>query len=273
MRLFELIKIWEPAFEPQLAKVHLACPTGVHDPLEVYKEGGFDEWQRWQNARNFGRPYVVALVDAGQRRRWLFAGLYRPLGTTPVADPWPHYLYDLERLPSCDEWRGRLFVSGQYKARNSYPKGETLAQDLEVVQLLEEPLSIGDFPGFKDVDLPRRQLDILVRENNQSWRAALSSVNGVYLITDPSNGKLYVGKADGADGIWGRWCCYSATTHGGNVALRKEFGIETTADRAQDLRFSILEIADLHTLPSDIQDRESHWKRILGSRVHGYNRN
>ena len=48
-------------------------------------------------------------------------------------------------------------------------------------------------------------------------------------------------------------------------------GIEAPPERQNDLRFSILEIADLNA--SDIDQREAHWKRILLSRTHGYNRN
>lgn len=36
-----------------------------------------------------------------------------------------------------------------------------------------------------------------------------------------ATGKLYVGKADGEDGIWGRWLSYAATVHGGNVGLKQ----------------------------------------------------
>lgn len=113
----------------------------------------------------------------------------------------------------------------------------------------------------------------MVRQNVSTWRAALANVKGVYLITDSATGKLYVGKADGEDGIWGRWRTYAATTHGGNVALRKEFGIEALSGRKYDLRFSILEIADLHAMSSEIAARENHLKEVLLTRIHGYKRN
>ena len=86
-------------------------------------------------------------------------------------------------------------------------------------------------------------------------------------------GKLYVGKADGESGIWGRWCTYAATTHGGNVALKEEFGIDAPPDRQYHLRFSVLEVTDLHAIDKEIDARENHWKQILLSRDFGYNRN
>jgi hypothetical protein len=85
-------------------------------------------------------------------------------------------------------------------------------------------------------------------------------------------GKLYVGKADGVEGIWGRWCQYAATGHGHNKALVQELGAKS-GERQNDLRFSILEIADLQSAPGEIEKRESHWKEVLCSRQTGYNRN
>ena len=41
----------------------------------------------------------------------------------------------------------------------------------------------------------------------------------------------------------------------------------------EHFQFSILEIADFQTSDAEIDARESHWKEVLGSRVHGYNSN
>lgn len=274
MLLFDLLKLWEPEFSPQQAKVHLARWNQQDNPIDVFIAGGFDEWQAWQNGRNFQRPYVVSLIQARQTTRWLYAGLFQSHGyTEDWEDGKKHYTYQLTRVPSGEEWVGRLYLESVYKQRPSYLNGETLINDLTVVELTPGRLSIGQFPGYKAVDITKEQLDIVVQQNETSWRTALSAVKGIYLISDTATGKLYVGKADGVEGIWGRWTTYSKTAHGHNVALRKEFGIEATNDRQRDLRFSILEIADLHTTPDDLNDRESHWKQILLSRLHGYNRN
>jgi len=231
------------------------------------------DWQRWQSQHHFNRPYVVSLIQA-PGTRWLFAGLFRPTGRTWVeatAEEDAHFWYDLERLSSADEWVGRLYVGSPYTARHSRPTGERLVDELTVVELLPERLSIGPFQAYNKVFLTKGKLDLVVQHNVESWRAALSSVKGIYLVSDSTNGKLYVGKADGADGIWGRWCTYARTGHGNNVALMEEFGIEAPPERKNDLRFSILEIADINA--TDIDRRETHWKQVLDSRVFGYNRN
>ncbi|MFJ2982664.1 MULTISPECIES: GIY-YIG nuclease family protein [unclassified Pseudomonas] len=273
MLLFDLLKQWEPAFTPSTAKVHLARFNGEERPLDVFLEGRFDRWQSWQSQQNFKKEYVVSLIQAGRPTRWLFAGLFRRKGCVHHAEPRSHYIYDLERIEAAEEWVGRLYLKSTYKQRHSYPLGKTLENDLVVSELLPKRLTIGDFPGFKSVNLTKEHLDIVVRQNIPTWRAALSNVKGVYLITDSETGKLYVGKADGESGIWGRWCTYAATAHGGNVALKKEFGIDALPGRQRHLRFSILEIADIHAMPGEIDTRESHWKQILLSREFGYNLN
>lgn len=42
----------------------------------------------------------------------------------------------------------------------------------------------------------------------------------MYLITDSSNGKKYVGSATGENMIWGRWKDYIANGNGGNIELK-----------------------------------------------------
>jgi len=271
--LYDLIKLYEPSFDPKCTKVHLARNNKIEDPIDVWLDGRFDEWQCWQRKRNFDRATVLSLIQIPNTYRWMFAGLFRSLGSKPDVDAEgaPHVDYALERIDSTLPLEGRLFVTGKYVSRTSYLKGETLFDDMVVHELLAERLGDGEFPGFSQVDIDKDTLDRIVGSGNNSWRAALSSVKGVYLLTDSKAGLLYVGKADGDAGIWGRWCQYSSTGHGWNKALVQEFGIKST-DRQRDLRFSILEVMDRRSQEIQIEKRESHWKRILMSR-NGYNRN
>ncbi len=42
---------------------------------------------------------------------------------------------------------------------------------------------------------------------------------------------------------------------------------------AHHFQFAVLEIAATHASDEEVLQRESHWKRVLGSREHGYNLN
>ncbi len=91
LNLFDLLKLWEPTFSPEQAKVHLARYNGEDHPLDVFIQGGFDVWQSRQSNRNFKLPYVVSLIQAGSPTRWLFAGLFRTMDcveSLTTSTPW-----------------------------------------------------------------------------------------------------------------------------------------------------------------------------------------
>ncbi|GAB3556235.1 GIY-YIG nuclease family protein [Spelaeicoccus albus] len=122
------------------------------------------------------------------------------------------------------------------------------------------------FPGFDRLVLDRAQLQAVMREHQYAaWRAALSSVVGIYLITDTRYGRHYVGKADGAESIRQCWSAYVANGHGGNVELRGR-------DPAT-FRYPIPRVFDPATPRREVDEAESHFKYALDTRRHGLNRN
>lgn len=122
------------------------------------------------------------------------------------------------------------------------------------------------FPGFDRLVLDRPQLQAVMRERRYAaWRTALSSVVGVYLITDTRDGRQYVGKADGAESIRQRWSAYAANGHGGNAELRN---VDSSG-----FRYSILRVFDPTTPTRVIDEAENHFKNALDTRRHGLNRN
>ena len=111
-----------------------------------------------------------------------------------------------------------------------------------------------------------------MKQSIDSWRAALSSVAGVYVISDTATGQLYVGSACGEGGIWQRWSDYAYSGHGGNKEIQALIALDGL-ERAKNFRYAVLEIADTHASEKDILARESHWKDVLMSREHGLNSN
>ncbi|MGF6348134.1 GIY-YIG nuclease family protein [Variovorax sp. W2I14] len=269
MLLFDLLRLQEPLLEPTQCKVHLAGWTGIENPLRVYSEGNFDAWQAGQTRKNFERQYVVSLIQMADKRRWLYVGVYESLGSKPNAKG--GVTYKLRFLPSSEDLAGRVVATFERPSRQSYLRGESVAPSCEVYQLNPEKLHLAEFPGFKKVNVSFGDLGVIVRQAIPSWRAALENVAGVYLISDHLEGKLYVGSATGAGGIWARWCEY-LNGHGENVRLRKLIK-EGGAARAEHFHFSVLEIADTHTSGADVLLREGHWKEVLLTRLHGHNGN
>ncbi len=251
MRIFDMIKLLTPEFDPARSKIHLACWNGQEDPLDVFLAGKFPEWQGIQNQRNFERPFVLSLVKLEERDRWLFGGLHKVDGPClsipdPLRSGQDLYKYPTSEVPSAAALTGRLVAQFERPGRQSYLLAENWMEKITLAEVYPKRLSIGTFRGFRSVDLSFDDLQIIAGQNLESWRSALSSVAGVYLISDTSAGKLYVGSASGAGGIWQRWTGYAVTSHGGNTELRTLLA-EGSFDRAKSFRFSILEIADFHT--------------------------
>ncbi|WP_253879275.1 GIY-YIG nuclease family protein [Mycobacterium colombiense] len=138
------------------------------------------------------------------------------------------------------------------------------------------------FPGFDRVLLTHHELGEMISDPRYAdWRVALAEVQGIYLITDSSNGKQYVGKADGAERILQRWMSYARDGHGGNLALRELAftsvgsceGVRVKTDHARHFVFSILRVFGPSTSSSEVDAAESHYKRALMTREFGLNRN
>lgn len=273
MLAINLIKLMDPRISPGNTKVHLASWNGSEEPLDVYFAGEFDDWQSWQTQKNFSRDYVVSLVKLPERNRWLYIGTYSVHGYKPHKTS-GGVVYEMRSIQACAELEARLVIDFERSGRAAYLLGNSCFDRMHVHEIRAQKLAFESFPGFKKVDLSWRDLELIVRQRTTSWHTALSNVAGVYLISDPDKdggGKLYVGSATGEGGIWSRWCQY-VDGHGNNVELKKLIGA-VGRTRAEQFRFSILEIADLHASPQELLERESHWKRILLSRSHGYNAN
>lgn len=276
MRIFDFLAIMNPKIHPEETKVHLATQGSGEHPLDLYRIGQFEEFQRWQKKRNFERKFVLALIQRPALDSWLFAGVYRSNGVKSKkwrdARQSDYYRYELTEDEACREMNGRLVATFARPGRQPYLDAENCSDDIVLSEIFAEKLSFGEFPGFRAVNLTKDELELMIQKSLESWRTALCNVAGVYLISDTTSGKLYVGSAYGEEGIWQRWSDYAENGHGGNVELQKLLTDEGL-EYAKNFRFSILEISDLHASRDDILKRESHWKDVLMSRTYGLNDN
>jgi GIY-YIG catalytic domain len=267
IRLLDLISLCGV----KLANYKIHCATGSKPtPLEAFFDGKFKQWQEGQNQRNFECAQILSLIHMGADR-WLFVGVYSVEGIARRTEgPKPRYMYATSELRGLEDLVGRAVVQFDKTFRASYLRGSSYGEKLAVSEIRRERLSVGDFPGYNAVLVSRQLLRTIIREEIPSWRSALSSVSGVYLIVDTTNGKQYVGSASGVGGIWQRWDAYARNGHGGNkdlVLLLDKNG----AAYADNFQYSILEVSDLYTSQETVLERETHWKKVLCSGKHGYN--
>lgn len=267
MYLYELLNI-----DPHKTKVHLAAWNGSDDPLEVFFDGKFKIWQECQTKRNFGRELILSLIRLDNAERWLFAGIYQSKGIKKQSEDGRLYYYDTDPLAVNESLIGRLVVTYRRKGRNSYPNGESLLDDATMHAILPERMAFSEFKDFKHVRLSRSEFELLFKHEYPSWKSALSSVAGVYLISDKLTGKQYVGSAYGTGGFWARWMTYYSTYHGNNTEFAALFS-HTGAEAFKLFQYSILEVCDIDLSKEAVIEIESRWKDKLLTRSFGFNRN
>lgn len=262
MNIKELI----PFLEENKALVKIHCARGKEDeyaPKKYFLNGKFKEWQEEQNKKNFERQYILSLIFGG-KDEWLFAGIYQSLSVKKIDKGC--YIYETKLLDVANEFIGRAIFVFKKKFRNSYPCLEKYIDNINLLEITRETAK-QIFPGYDQVNVSWKDLANCIESD--SWKTALENQKGVYLITDKSNGKHYVGSAYGQDMILGRWRNYVQNGHGGNKDL-KALGFDYIKENFQ---YSILEIFKSTTDDNTIIDRESWWKEVLMTRDFGYNKN
>lgn len=175
--------------------------------------------------------------------------------------------YEFEELGEYKKYFGRIIVRFKNKSQNMVRKAESVIEDCDIAQILPDVFDNDIFPGYDKVNISWDELSRVITKDN--WKTALRNQKGVYLITDTSNGKMYVGSAYGEEMILNRWKSYVKTGNGGNKEL-KQLEFQHIKD---NFRYSILDIFKSTTDEKIIIERESWWKETLLSRKFGYNAN
>lgn len=248
--------------------------TGFHSPYTLWRDhrDRFESYQSTQaigDAANLQAPYWASFVGVPGKET-LFVGMYSSslVGLLPEDQVHPVtggvmqagscHLYRTELLPAMQEYAGRLWIQWGDGYRTWIQRGDRKPKP--VVELRRN-LGEDPFPGFQELILNLSDVDAIP----STWRAALASTRGIYLLTCPNTKEQYVGSAYGAEGFLGRWREYFITGHGGNVALKSR--------DPSDYQVSILETLGSGATVNDIIAAEARWKGKLQSREMGLNRN
>ena len=175
--------------------------------------------------------------------------------------------YEYETISEYEKYFGRLIVRYKNKHQQMIRIADTVIENCEVAQILQDVFDNDIFPGYDKVNISWEELKRVITKDN--WKTALQNQKGVYLITDSSNGKMYVGSAYGDEMILTRWKSYIRTGHGGNKELKKlDFN-----HIKKHFKYSILDIFKATIDKNVIIQRESWWKEVLLTRNFGYNAN
>lgn len=176
------------------------------------------------------RFWLNFLATSGRRARVIVA--HENYGEVLEERSEDRRFFDLRPTPMFAALADRVVIEWTKDPVNWAKTGDQAAS-VTVVEI-SDPATV-PFPGFESVLVSFGELQAVISDDRYSqWQTALSSVQGIYLIADTSTGRLYVGKADGAERFLGRWKEYASNGHGGNVSLREL----AAADAKHRQRFS-----------------------------------
>lgn len=180
--------------------------------------------------------------------------------------------FEATELEQYRKYYGRVIIKYHKTMQAQGVFYKNVKDDLVVNQILPATFEGDDFPGYDKVQLSYSQLVTIINTNKRDWIAALSGQKAVYLITDMSNGKLYVGSATGkSEMLLQRWKNYVENGHGGNKELKDLVEREGFDYVKKNFQYSILENFNSKVDDNYILERESWWKDTLQSRTFGYN--
>lgn len=252
-------------------RFHLAKtePEGTR-PLDVLAKSD-EDWLGWQiysgNKRErFVKEFIVSFAQISGSK-FLFGGIFHIKSRSKEG-------YNVEPVENYRELIGRLVLNytGE-NVRSTVFKPSNIFSNSMIIAIYETRYRGEPFRSFDEINHDFNALEVIVKNNLPDWKAALSSVSGIYLISDKATGKHYIGSAYGSDGIWGRWNSYIYSYHGNNADLIELFKEKSPEYFKQNFKFAILEVIP-GTKPQEyVQVRENLWKEKLFTRKFGYNRN
>lgn len=262
----------------QSIKIKFNIFNGYDDPMVLYMKNPEiinNQWLFWREKnKNFKIGEIaICLLRIGYDQ-WLLTTIKKITNDLNIRNG---INYEGTELPEYSKYYGRIILSFHKTLQNPVVTKDTVWNQLEVLQILSSPFDGIDFPGYDNVNITFHELEAIITRHKRDWIKALENQKAIYLISDKSNGKLYIGSATGDNGmLLQRWSAYIANGHGGNVELRKitEDPSKGFSYVQENFSYAILENYNARVDKNFILKRESWWKSTLKTRVpFGYNMN
>lgn len=265
------------------------------------KEFYFDFVQSYKEQSDLFLPYLLSMSNHRNNEsdiqfqfieveyhKWLFVGAYliKEKDSQSFYDEkrgWDVRYALAEKLTTYEKYEEKILVDFTNRGQSWFYVNTQIINSVPVYELLSKSYfekSI-NFPGYENLSMSYEELK--KHWNNRTWREHLSTVYGVYLITDTKTGKQYVGSAYGDNGIYGRWSVYLSEGYDKSELEAGQYpnkrlkeivdkkGIEYIKKHFQ---YSILEIFSKNEIGKQkALNREKYWKNVLKSKEFGYNAN
>jgi hypothetical protein len=259
-------------------RIKFNITDGDKNPLELYKANPDDvniEWLLWHDKRRYFRKGQIAIcflrIDTDA---WLLTTIKEITKELEIDSSQGGVGYEAEDVAKYQKFFGRLVVKYHNTNKNMGRTYQSVMNELEILEILNDKFTGNDFPGYENVRLSYSELKSIVERQPADWIAALQNQKAVYLITDTNTGKHYVGSATSQTGmLLQRWSNYVSNGHGGNVELRELVKTKGFDYIKKYFQYAILENYNARMDDDYILKRESWWKETLMTRDFGYNDN
>ena len=250
------------------------------DCKRSYDHGYFDLYNSHQKIKfsEIGDYWIVFKSESGTTA--ILYNVYRVTGKTPDNE----YIfeegctehaeegcaiYSLEPVEEFNEYIGRLVIEWK-NARGWYQK----KLDKKIIAITYSKNGLAQsFNNYDDFVLSFGELSEIIHNQTDDWYKALSSVNAVYIITDTTNNKQYIGSSwNIKDGLWDRWKIYIDTHDGGNVEFKEI--LKSNPEQYRKFNFAILQVLPKNVSKTTAESAETKWKKKLNTYYPlGYNKN
>jgi len=283
IKLTDFIKVSNPAKTKIIFNMNASDPSkrALDFLLENNEEWIImNAWKTKQSNNNLNNAdYLIALAQYYPYgpEYFIFGGLYKVEKILP--EVFDSVGYKLTLMKDYEEYIKRLIIRIEKPiGRDVYNRLYLNIQETLNPEIYEiaPNTKLGNFQGYQNVCLKHKDLQLIVNNNEPSWKLALSHVKCVYVITDTSSGKLYVGSASGnTDGIWQRWSSYANLENptGGNDGFKELVQLYGKQHIIDNFKYTILEIFDTKTKMNTIIERENYWKNVFETKKYGLNNN
>lgn len=247
--------------------------------MELYlenREKVNTEWLLAKKKKGFFQEgeIAIALVRLDDQGRWLLTTIKRITKALDVVSETGAIAYEASELEQYAPYFGRTVVRYHKTGQAPLWRYKKIHEKLVVDEILPAVYTGEGFPGYDQVRLSWQKLKRIAEQRPADWINALENQKAVYLITDTSNGKLYVGSATSRNRmLMVRWESYVKTLHGGNKKLRRIVEEKGEDHIKNYFQYSILENYNAKVSDDFVLKREAWWKEVLQSRTYGYNDN
>ncbi len=259
---------------------HYQDKTYTCSLIQMYRYD-YQEFIQYQNEQDLNKfknvEYIVSFIGE-ENSEARFIGVYKSC-KIPEEKGYGVGIFDFQEIKGFEALKDKVIINWRDRSWHLWKKENSSKEVIRIDKGFKSN-NLPVFSRYEDVLLNFDELKSIIESNDLEWKSKLEACNCVYLILDKSNGKQYVGvtykdaSKGRKSGIWNRWAEYVHTNGHGNDKTLKEKCENDPNYAKHNFQWSIMEPLPINVIPAVAINRETLYKKKLGTRENGnYNNN